>query len=105
HVAEAPRREQRGRRALALGERVDDDGRAVCEELDVLQCRVADRGHDALLEPSGCRRALREADVAARLVEVDEVGEGPADVDRAACRQGTVLTEKRPPCSAFTLRR
>ena len=101
HVPEPLRRQERGRGALPLRERVDDHGRPVGEELDRAEVGLGDRVHHALLEAAGSGRALRKPHAAACLVEVDEVGERSADVDRAPRRQGVVLTEKAGSCAGF----
>ena len=84
HVAEAARRDERRQGAGALGERVDDDRRAVDEVPDALEgdLAVGQAGEHALGQARRGRRRLGDAEVARLGVEEDEVGERAADVRR-----------------------
>ena len=84
HVAEAARGDERGQGTGALGQRVDDDGRAVDEAPHVLEGDIAvgQAGEHALGQARRGRRCLRDAEVTRLGVEEDEVGEGTADVRR-----------------------
>ena len=85
-VAEPLRGDEPRRHALALGQRVDDDGRPVHEEVDLggRDRRPRDHLEHPALEVGRRRVALGRADLLAagrRVgVEVDEVGERPAHV-------------------------
>ena len=70
--------------ALALDQRVDGNGRAVDQFLDGsgLQSAFADAIEHTLAEFGRCGQALCFDEFARLVVEADEVGEGPADVDR-----------------------
>ena len=83
-VAEAARGHERGTGTRALGERVDDDGRAVHELLDRgrLDLACGDHVEHALGEVARGRRDLGDAHLAAHCVDRDEVGERAADVGR-----------------------
>ena len=85
HVAEAARRDERGPGAGALGQRVDDDRRAVDEVPHALEgdLAVGQAGEHALGQARRGRRRLGDAEVARLGVEGDEVGERAADVRRA----------------------
>ncbi len=84
HVAEAARGDERRQGAVALGQRVDDDRRAVDEVPDALEgdLAVGQAGEHALGQARRRRRRLRDAEVARLGVEEDEVGERTADVRR-----------------------
>ena len=91
-VAKAFARDQRGLDALALGQRIDDQRRAVREEADVRRRDAALR-HDVEHAAFEVRRRrigfggddLLRAGAGIR-GEVDEVGEGSPDVGRGADR-------------------
>jgi hypothetical protein len=80
-VAEPFRREQADPGALFLGDRIDDDGRAVHKGLKVLRADVGgcDDVHHALFELGRGRVALAGDDFAVRGHE-HQVGEGPSNV-------------------------
>ena len=84
HVAEAARGDERGQGTGALGERVDDDRRAVDEVSDALEPDLAGRQarEHALGQTRRRRRRLRDAELTCLGVEEDEVGERTADVRR-----------------------
>ncbi len=82
HVAEAAGRDERGRRAAALGDGVDHDRGAV-DELPDRPGRDAgfgERGEHAVGQVRGGVR-LCSQDAAADRVDRHEIGEGTADVD------------------------
>jgi hypothetical protein len=58
----------------------------VREKRDVAQLGLPDGVEDSLLERRRRGRRLGQADLARLLVEVDEIGERPADVDGHAGR-------------------
>ena len=83
-VARAARHHQAGLGALALDQRVDRDGRAVDQLVDVggVEPALADAVDDALHELRRRGQALGLDERAGPVVEPDQVGERPADVDR-----------------------
>src|SRR5262249_28814195 len=72
-----------GARALALDQGVDGDGRAVDQLVDGgdLDAALGDAVDDALHQVRRRAQALGLGEAAGPIVEADQVGERPADVD------------------------
>ncbi len=70
-------------RAPLLDDRVEHDGRAVDERVEVggRNRQPAQGGHDLLRTPLGGGGLLLDDDPTGGLVHHDEIDEGPADVD------------------------
>src|SRR5207245_802575 len=81
-VAESTRGDQRRLRALALGQRVDHDGRAVDEEChrSRVETRLANRVRNPTMELGRCGGRLGQRNLSAFLVQRHQVGEGASDV-------------------------
>ena len=82
HVAKPGRGDQRGPDPFAFGDRIDDDGRAVDHVAHIREAHLADgnRVHNPVGERARCGQGLGHIDIAADLVEDDEIGEGSSDV-------------------------
>ena len=81
-VAESAGGDQRRRRAVTFGKRVDHDGRAVDEEChrSRIETRLANRVGNATMKLGRCGGSLGERDHPALLVERHQVGERASDI-------------------------
>ena len=92
-IAESLAGQQRGRRALALDQRIGDQGGAVDDLARASIAALADASVSSsptsIADRGIVRRRQRLADDerAARIVIDDEIGEGPADIDTGAHRR------------------
>ena len=111
HVAEAAGREQRGARALALDDRVRDQGGGVCDaaraghvlRVDGAECPQAFENGDRGVGRG--RQALLDVDGAGALVVQDEIGERTPDVAAQPIRHPRLAHRSLPDVDRFSLRR
>ena len=83
HVAKSGRGDEGRLGALALDQRIDDEGGAVVDETRLVrrQLHLVEAVEDPFDEISVGRRALGVSDAAAIVVVRDEISEGTADID------------------------
>ena len=83
HVAKTRCRDKRRLGALALDQRIDDEGGAVVDEARLVrrQLHLVEAVEDAFDEISVGRRALGVGDAVAVVVVRNEISEGTADID------------------------
>ena len=98
HVAEALGGDQRGLRAGPLGDRVDHRGSAMDEVVHLLsvEARLLDGVEHTAREIARRAERLGDAERAGFLIEMDEVGEGPADIGRKSAHRMLLPAESAP---------
>ena len=101
-VARAAGDDQPGLGALALDQRVDGDGRAVDQLVDGGRRKAAlpDAVDDALHQVRRRRQALGLHEAPDGVIEPDQIGEGPSDIDCDDDHATQLLSTPVPRCGA-----